>query len=31
MDDKVAVFLNRPLEGDWPDLWLGATCAASSW
>src|SRR2546427_13255174 len=25
IDDKVAVFLNRPLEGDWPYLWLDAT------
>jgi len=26
IDDKVAAFLNRPLEGDWPYLWLDATC-----
>src|SRR5271154_5535161 len=25
IDDKVATFLNRPLEGDWPYLWLDAT------
>jgi putative transposase len=25
IDDKVAAFLNRPLEGDWPSLWLDAT------
>jgi putative transposase len=25
IDDKIAAFLNRPLEGDWPDLWLDAT------
>ena len=25
IDDRVAVFLNRPLEGDWPYLWLDAT------
>jgi len=25
IDDKVAVFLNHPLEGDWPYLWLDAT------
>jgi putative transposase len=25
IDDKVAAFLNRPLEGDWPYLWLDAT------
>ena len=23
--DKIAAFLNRPLEGDWPYLWLDAT------
>ena len=21
IDDKIAAFLNRPLEGDWPYLW----------
>jgi hypothetical protein len=40
IDDKIGAFLNRPLEGDWPYLWLdasfcarwhGAACAASSW
>lgn len=25
IDGKVAAFLNRPLEGDWPYLWLDAT------
>jgi transposase-like protein len=25
IDDKVASFLNRPLEGEWPYLWLDAT------
>ena len=25
IDDKVQAFLNRPLEGDWPYLWLDAT------
>src|SRR3989454_3782022 len=25
IDDKVATFLNRPLEGDWPYVWLDAT------
>src|SRR5918911_1235990 len=25
IDEKIAVFLNRPLEGDWPYLWLDAT------
>jgi putative transposase len=25
IDDKVAAFLSRPLEGDWPYLWLDAT------
>jgi putative transposase len=25
IDDKVSAFLNRPLEGDWPYLWLDAT------
>jgi putative transposase len=25
IDDRVAAFLNRPLEGDWPYLWLDAT------
>ena len=27
IDDKVAAFLNRPLEGEWPYLWLDATPA----
>src|ERR1700733_13199061 len=25
IDDKIDTFLNRPLEGDWPYLWLDAT------
>src|SRR6202521_3352202 len=25
IDDKIAAFLNRPLEDDWPYLWLDAT------
>jgi putative transposase len=25
IDDRVATFLHRPLEGDWPYLWLDAT------
>ena len=25
IDDKIAAFLDRPLEGDWPYLWLDAT------
>src|SRR5579859_4518925 len=25
IDDKVATFLNRPLEGEWPYVWLDAT------
>lgn len=25
IDDKVHAFLNRPIEGDWPYLWLDAT------
>src|SRR3981189_1383874 len=25
MDDKIDAFLARPLEGDWPYLWLDAT------
>src|SRR5260370_12733955 len=27
IDDKVAAFLNRPLEGEWPYLWLDSTSA----
>jgi putative transposase len=29
IDDKIAAFLNRPLEGDWPYLWLDATYVRS--
>jgi len=25
IDERIAAFLNRPLEGDWPYLWLDAT------
>ena len=25
IDDKIQTFLNRPLEGDWPYVWLDAT------
>ena len=25
IDDRVKAFLDRPLEGDWPSLWLDAT------
>jgi transposase-like protein len=25
IDDKVKAFLSRPIEGDWPYLWIGAT------
>jgi len=25
IDGKIAAFLNRPLEGDWPYVWLDAT------
>jgi transposase-like protein len=25
IDGKITAFLNRPLEGDWPYLWLDAT------
>ncbi len=25
IDDKVKTFLNRPIEGDWPYIWLDAT------
>src|SRR5437762_6896831 len=25
IDDRIAAFVNRPLEGDWPYLWLDAT------
>ena len=25
IDERVQAFLNRPLEGDWPYLWLDAT------
>jgi len=25
IDERVQAFLNRPIEGDWPYLWLDAT------
>jgi putative transposase len=25
LDERVGVFLNRPIEGDWPYLWIDAT------
>ncbi len=25
IDGKVKAFLDRPIEGDWPYLWIGAT------
>ncbi len=25
IDERVGAFLNRPLEGDWPYLWIDAT------
>jgi transposase-like protein len=25
IDDKVKAFLARPIEGDWPYLWIDAT------
>ena len=25
IDDKVKAFLDRPIEGDWPYLWIDAT------
>jgi putative transposase len=27
IDERVKAFLERPLEGDWPYLWLDATPA----
>ncbi len=26
LDERVGAFLNRPIEGDWPYLWIDATC-----
>ena len=31
IDDKIAAFLDRPLEGDWPYLWLDATYVKAIW
>ena len=25
IDERVEAFLNRPIEGDWPYLWIDAT------
>jgi putative transposase len=25
IDGKIAIFIDRPLEGEWPDIWLDAT------
>ncbi len=25
MDERAGAFLNRPIEGDWPYLWIDAT------
>ena len=25
LDERVHAFLERPIEGDWPYLWIGAT------
>ena len=25
LDERVGAFLNRPIEGDWPYLWIDAT------
>lgn len=25
LDERVGAFLNRPIEGDWPYLWIEAT------
>lgn len=25
-DERVGAFLNRPLTGEWPHVWLDATC-----
>ncbi len=27
IDERVQSFLQRPIEGDWPYLWIDATCA----
>jgi len=29
LDERVGAFLERPFEGDWPYLWLGATYVRS--
>ncbi len=28
LDERVGAFLNRPIEGDWPYLWIDATAVA---
>ena len=30
IDERVNAFLQRPLEGAWPYLWLDATCIKSA-
>lgn len=30
IDEKVQAFLNRPIEGDWPYVWLDATYVKSA-
>lgn len=29
IDERVQTFLNRPIEGDWPYLWIDATYVKS--
>jgi putative transposase len=29
IDDKVKAFLGRPIEGDWPYLWIDATSSSA--
>jgi transposase-like protein len=33
IDEKVQVFLTRPIEGDWPYLWIDASapCRRGRW
>ena len=30
LDGKVKAFLDRPIEGDWPYLWIERQCAVSA-
>ena len=30
LDQRVGAFINRPIEGDWPNLWIGFTLVGSS-